>query len=273
MANEVENTESQSVTQTVAVVAETPVDAPDHAAAQPVTVEPVAALPVAVDAVAAAPKLRRARKAKVISAGIATVDAAPAKAAVKRAAKARPAASSKSVPKKAASKAAQEAGTVHGASAPSLSQLKDKIMATKNIEDFSALFTGNIADVQEKAKAAFDKTTAAVAEATDFAKGNVEAVVQSGKIVAEALKDLGNTLATDGKTAFETMTADAKELAAVKSPADFFKLQGEIMRRAFDNAVALGSKNTEMFMKLAGDAAAPLSTRVSVAMEKAKKAA
>ena len=45
--------------------------------------------------------------------------------------------------------------------------------------------------------------------------------------------------------------------APVTSPADFFKLQGEILRRNFDSAVAYGSKNTEMFMKLAGDAVVP----------------
>lgn len=260
MANEVENTETP-------LAAEPVVERVEAAIA---SVEPATDV---VDAAAPAPRAKRARKPKVVAAGIAPAEAAPAKAAAKRVAKARRAPTKNSVTKKAASKAAHGAGTVHGAPASSLSQLKDKIMATKNIEDFSALFTGNIADVQEKAKAAFEKTTAAVAEATDFAKDNVEAVVQSGKIVAEAIKDLGNTLATDGKSAFETITADAKELAAVKSPADFFKLQGEILRRNFDSAVAYGSKNTEMFMKLAGDVAAPLSTRVSAAMEKVKNAA
>lgn len=267
MANEVENTESQLVAEPVAAPVEA---APVEAAPVEAPVEPAEP---ATEAAVAAPRAKRVRKPKAVATETAPVEVAPAKAAARRAAKPRPASGKKSIIKKAASKAAHGAGMVHGASAPSLSQLKDKIMATKNIEDFSALFTGNIADVQEKAKAAFEKTTAAVADATDFAKDNVEAVVQSGKIVAEALKDLGNTLAADGKTAFETITADAKELAAVKSPADFFKLQGEILRRNFDSAVAYGSKNTEMFMKLAGDATAPLSTRVSAAMEKVKNAA
>lgn len=228
-----------------------------------------AAAPEVAAALAEAPVAKPARKPRAAT----PAAAAPAKPVAKRAAKPRPVAK-KSITKKAAPKPAPEAGTVHGASAPSLSQLKDKIMATKkNTEDFAALFTGNIAGVQEKAKEAFEKTTAALTEATDFAKGNVEAVVESGKIVAEALKDMGSTLAADGKAAFETLTADAKELAAVKSPADFFKLQGEIMRRNFDTAVAYGSKNTEMFMKLAGDASAPISTRVSAAMAKIKQAA
>ena len=59
----------------------------------------------------------------------------------------------------------------------------------------------------------------------------------------------------------------------VKTPADFFKLQGEMMRRNFDAAVATTSKHSEAMVKLAGDAFAPISTRVSLAVEKVKQAA
>ena len=77
----------------------------------------------------------------------------------------------------------------------------------------------------------------------------------------------------DAKTAIETVQADVKELATVKSPADFFKLQGEILRRNFDAAVASGSKHSEAMVKLANEAFAPVSTRVSLAVEKVKQAA
>jgi phasin family protein len=69
------------------------------------------------------------------------------------------------------------------------------------------------------------------------------------------------------------MTADVKEMAAVKSPADFFKFQSEMLRRSFDAAVATGSKNTEAMFKLTNDAFAPISNRVSMAVEKVSKAA
>ena len=69
------------------------------------------------------------------------------------------------------------------------------------------------------------------------------------------------------------MTADVKELATAKTPTDFFKLQGEMLRRSFDAAVATGSKHSEAMLKLTNDAFAPISSRVSVAMEKVKKAA
>ena len=59
----------------------------------------------------------------------------------------------------------------------------------------------------------------------------------------------------------------------IKSPTELFQLQGKIMRRNFDMMVATGSKNTEAAMKLANDAFAPISGRVSLAAEKLAKVA
>ncbi|MFM5930847.1 MAG: phasin family protein [Novosphingobium sp.] len=155
---------------------------------------------------------------------------------------------------------------------PTLTVLKEKIMA-KTTNDITSAFTSAFADLKEKAKSAYEKGTATAGEATEFAKGNVEAIVESGKILAEGAKALGGELVAESKTAFETMTADVKEMAAVKSPADFFKFQSELMRRNFDAAVAAGSKNTEAMFKLTNDAFAPISSRVSLAVEKFSKAA
>ena len=153
--------------------------------------------------------------------------------------------------------------------------LKDTIMAkTKTAaEDFTAKVQETVAEAQDRAKAAFEKGQALFGDAGEFTKGNVEALVESGKILASGLQTMGKDYVTEGKTAFETVQADIKELAAVKSPADFFKLQGEIMRRNFDAAVAAGSKHSEAVLKLSNDAFAPVSTRVSLAIEKVKKAA
>jgi len=156
---------------------------------------------------------------------------------------------------------------------PTIAQLKDKIMATTKTPDFAEGIKDVISDVQTKAKEAFEKSTSAFGDVNEFAKGNVEAFVESGKILASGLQDMGTNLAAEGRSAFETMTADVKALTAVKSPADFFKLQGEIVRRNFDAAVANGSKNSEAMLKLASDVFAPLSGRVSVAVEKVRKAA
>jgi phasin family protein len=150
--------------------------------------------------------------------------------------------------------------------------IKDsKIMETieTNVAKAQAFF----ADFNDRAKGAVEKSTALIAEANEFAKGNVEAIVESSKIAATGLQSFGQDAADYSRKSFESATAAMKTLSTVKSPTDFFKLQSDFFRTSFDSYVAEASKNTEALIKLAGEAAQPLSTRVALAAEKAKIAA
>ena len=151
---------------------------------------------------------------------------------------------------------------------PTLSELKDKIMATAKTTDFTTPINEAIGEFQTRAKEAYEKSSETLAEATEFAKDNIEAVVESGKILAGGAQDLGKTYVEEAKSAYETLTSDLKELAAVKSPTELFQLQGKIARRNFDAMVAASSKNTEAMIKLYSEAFAPISGRVNVAAEK-----
>jgi hypothetical protein len=154
-----------------------------------------------------------------------------------------------------------------------LNQLKDKIMATAKTTDYALPMADMVGELQTKAKAAYEKGTVALTEATDFTKGNVEAMVESGKILAAGAQSLGKSYVEEAKSAYETMTADVKDMAAVKSPTELFQLQGKIARRNFDAFVSLSSKNTDAMLKLANDAFAPLTGRVTLAAEKLSKVA
>jgi phasin family protein len=194
------------------------------------------------------------------------------------------AAPKKPVAKKIAAKTAAKQAAVKKIAKPAAktaakaAPLKSKdttIMAkTKQAaEDFTAKVKDAVADLQDRAQTAMEKSSAVFADAGEFTKGNVEALVESGKVLAAGLQDLGKVYVEDAKSGFEAMTADVKELAAVKSPADFFKLQGDILRRTFDAAMVTGSKRSEALVKLAGEAFAPVQNRVSIAVEKVKQAA
>lgn len=128
-------------------------------------------------------------------------------------------------------------------------------------------------DVSDRAKAMFSKSQSAVADMGEFGKGNVEAMVESGKIAAKGFETMGQDAADYTRRSFESMTAAMKNMASVKSPTELFQLQSEYVRSAFDQAVAQTSKNTEAMIKLASDAAQPLSNRFAVAVEKVKTAA
>lgn len=212
-----------------------------------------------------------------IVAPVAKPVATPAKAPVPKAAVRRKPAPAKkpAVVAKKAKPAAKPAAAPTTAKF-SVTQLKDKIMATKTT-DFTATInksmTQAVADMQGKAQAAYDKGTGMVAEMTDLAKGNVEAVVESGKILASGVEGLTKSYAEEAKSAYETLTADIKEMAAIKSPTELFQLQGKILRRNFDAMVAASSKSSESAMKLANDVFAPVTARVNLTVEKLSKAA
>ncbi len=219
-----------------------------------------------------APKAQPAKRAP------AKAKAKPVTAASKAPAKRSKPAPAKKTPvkKPVAAKKAPAKRAATPPKTPTVTELKEKIMATKTsdmTEMMSKTMTDAVAEMQTKAQEAYDKTTGMVTEMTDVAKANVEAVVESGKIMAAGMQDFGKSCAEEAKSAYETMTADLKEMAAVKSPTELFQLQGKIVRRNFDAMVATSSKNSEAAMKLANDVIAPISTRVNVTVEKLSKVA
>lgn len=217
---------------------------------------------VAAPAKKKAPAKKTAAK-KVAAKKAPAKTAAAKKPAVRKAAAKKPAA--KKTPVKAAAKTAANPNPV--------SKLKDTIMATAEKTDFTAKAKELAADAQTRVKGAYGKASELASEAGDFNKANVEAVVESGKIFITGAQELVKSDVETGKAVIETVTADAKKVASIKSPTDLFELQGEITRRNFDAAMAFGSKRTEALVKLYNDAFAPISNRVSVATEMAKKAA
>ena len=171
-----------------------------------------------------------------------------------------------------ASNAAPEAASPGVAERPTVSELKEKIMATANT-DFTKPINDTFGEFQTRARDAYQQGTTALNEATEFAKGNLEALVESSKVLAGGAQDLGKVYVEEAKSAYETLTADLQAMAAVKSPTELFQLQSRIARRNFDALVATTSKNTEAAMKLATDAFAPISGRIDAASEKLGKAA
>jgi phasin family protein len=125
-------------------------------------------------------------------------------------------------------------------------------------------------DASERAKQSYEKSVKMTEEFTEFQKGNVEAMVESGKLAAKAAESLGQEAADYARKSFESSTAAFKTFASAKSPTELFKLQSDYMKSSFEAAVAESTKVTEAWLKLAGDVAQPLSNRLAVAVEKVK---
>lgn len=221
-----------------------------------------------------------------VSAAVATD--APAKPDVKEAAAATEAAPTKKTPKKsAAKKAASKKAmkkTASKAKKPAAKKTSSKTtktkepnMATKQTKNNQNSATDQaqaaFADLSTRAQGAYDKSREYAGEAVEFSKGNVEAVVESGKILAEGVQGMAKGAVENGREAVSKMTADAKDYAAVRSPSELVQLNSQIASRNFDAMVAQTSKNVEAWTKLASEAFAPIQNRVSIAVEKARKAA
>lgn len=179
------------------------------------------------------------------------------------------------VAKPAAPKAEQLVTRIVSVNEKPLSQGVMKMTETveKTAKEAQAKAADFFADMREKATEATEKGQKFAAEAVEFNKANVEALVEAGKIAAKGVQEIGKTNVDYAKKNFEELQAAVKEVTAVKNPTDFVKLQGEWMRKGFDTAVAQGSKNTEAFVKLANDMFQPISNRFAVAADFFKKAA
>ena len=97
----------------------------------------------------------------------------------------------------------------------------------------------------------------------DLARGNVEALVEAGRVAAEGARSLGQDVVARGRDGAEK-TADAiRSLAEAKSPTEFMQLQSELAKSSFDRLVAESSRLTESLVKLAGETIQPLSNRAT----------
>ena len=142
---------------------------------------------------------------------------------------------------------------------------------TKDAGLFAADQLKNVfGDANERAKTAMEKGAKIAEEIADLTRGNVEALVASSKVAAKGVETLSQDAAEFGRKSFEEASATLKSFAEVKSATDFFKLQSDYARSAFDAAVAETARASEAFLKIAGDVAEPITSRYTVAAERVK---
>ena len=131
-------------------------------------------------------------------------------------------------------------------------------------------FQAAFGEINERAKAATEKTAKIAEELTDLTRGNVEALVASSKVAQKGLETLTQTAADYGRKSIEDAQNVFKSFGEIRSATDFFKLQGDYARVAFDAAIAESARVSEAVLKIANDAAEPLTSRYTVAAERVK---
>ncbi|RJG55832.1 phasin family protein [Sphingobium terrigena] len=175
----------------------------------------------------------------------------------------------KSLPKQAEPFAIKTLSAIEGTKT-----MNDVIETGKKFaEDAKAKLETVYADLNEKAKVSVEKSTKAIEEFSDIAKGNVEALVESGKIAAKGMETLGQEAVDYSRKSFEKATASFKTFSTIKTPTEFFQLQSQLFSSSFDDFTKEAAKSSEAMMKLAGDVASPLTARVTLVTDKVKSLA
>jgi len=129
-------------------------------------------------------------------------------------------------------------------------------------------FQGLFADAGARGQDLVTKSRHATEEMTELAKANVEAIAEAARIAAAGAKSIGQDVIASSRTGFEHASEAIKTLADAKSPTEFFQIQSDLAKASFDRVVAEGSKFAEAMVKLAGEAAQPLSNRATINAER-----
>lgn len=136
--------------------------------------------------------------------------------------------------------------------------------ATKQVDEFTA-------EAKKTFEQGAEKVSKSIEEATKFGQENVEALVASSKIAAKAAEEMNAEIVAFSKKAYEDGVAVAKELGGAKSVSEFVEMQNDFMKSAFDGFVAQATKMNDLYTSAAKDAMAPLSARITAAVEMAKE--
>jgi phasin family protein len=113
----------------------------------------------------------------------------------------------------------------------------------------------------------------AAEQALAFGRGNVEAMLRSGQILAAGTQDLSKQMLSLTQARFEAGIAGFKALTGTKSFGEAVKLQSKLARSAVEKTVAETLSLTEASLKLVEQSTAPITARVSEAAETVRPAA
>ena len=110
-------------------------------------------------------------------------------------------------------------------------------------------------------------------EFVTFGQGNLEAFMKSGQILAAGVQDIQKKFAATAQASFEETVSTLKALTSVKSVKDAFDLQAGLARTSMERTIAESGKLTDASFKLTEQVMAPLTARVTLAVEKFAKPA
>ena len=100
-----------------------------------------------------------------------------------------------------------------------------------------------------------------------FGQANLEAFVKSGQIWSAGVQELTKQMASSAKASFEESVSTFKAISTARSVKEAIDLQSTFAKSALEKAMAEGNKLTDASIKLTEQTLAPITARVTVAVE------
>lgn len=142
-----------------------------------------------------------------------------------------------------------------------------------NLKDGMTKAAAGFTETQAKVKEGMEKAMKTAEELVSFSQGNLEALLKSGQIWAAGVQDLSKQVAATAQASFDETMSTFKAMTSVKSLKDAMDLQASLARATMEKTLAESGKLTDASLKLTEQAIAPITARVSLAVEKFAKSA
>jgi phasin family protein len=110
--------------------------------------------------------------------------------------------------------------------------------------------------------------TKAKAEIASLSQGNVEAIMKSGQVWAAGWQAISKTMAATAQAHLDQTMSTWKALISVKSLKEAMDLRANLPHTSFEAAFAETGKLTDASLRLAEQAVAPITERITLAVQK-----
>jgi hypothetical protein len=108
----------------------------------------------------------------------------------------------------------------------------------------------------------------AAEEAAEFGRGNIEAMTKSAQLFAVGFQEMGKQVFAVSQALTDHALESAKALAAVKSLKEAADIQAAFAKASMERSMSEATKLGEASFRLAEQAAAPITARMTLAAEK-----
>lgn len=163
------------------------------------------------------------------------------------------------------------AATAMPAAPVAMTTMETNAAAGQNLAATSNSAAGAMAgddQTQNKVDANMDKAVKTAEEFVSFGQGNFEAMMKAGQIWVAGVQDIQKAVSATAQAQVEAALGTFKALSGVKSLKEAMDLQTSLARSSLETAVAETGKLTDASVKLAEQAMAPITARVTLAVEK-----